>query len=58
MSKSTIETMLIICFFDRHGIVHKEFIPQRQTVNQQYYCEVPNGSENESTMFGRRLQIL
>ena len=37
MSKSKIKTMLI-CFFDSQG-VHKEFVPQGQTVNKQYYRE-------------------
>ncbi|XP_033214040.1 uncharacterized protein LOC117171096 [Belonocnema kinseyi] len=32
MSKSKVKTM-IITFFDRHGIIHKEFIPSEQTVN-------------------------
>ena len=39
MSESKIKTMLI-CFFDSQGIVHKEFVPQGQTVNKQYYREV------------------
>jgi len=40
MSKSKIKTMLI-CFFDSQGVAHKEFVPQGQTVNKQYYHEVP-----------------
>ncbi|KAL4085370.1 hypothetical protein QTP88_027229 [Uroleucon formosanum] len=39
MSKSKIKSMLI-CFFDSQGIVHKEFVPQGQTMNQKFYKEV------------------
>ena len=39
MSKSKIKSMLI-CFFDSQGIVHKEFVPPGQTVNQIFYPEV------------------
>jgi len=39
MNKSKIKTMLI-CFFDSQGVVHKEFVPQGQTVNKQCYREV------------------
>jgi len=39
MSKSKIQSVLI-CFFDSHGIVHKEFVPPGQTVNQTFYWEV------------------
>ena len=39
MSKSKIKSMLICCF-DSHGIVHTEFVPQGQTVNQFYYREI------------------
>jgi len=38
-SKSKIKSMLI-CFFDSQGIVHTEFVPQGQTVDQFYYCEI------------------
>ena len=38
-SKSKIKSMLI-CFFDSQRIVHTEFVPQGQTVNHFYYCEV------------------
>ena len=38
MSKSKIKSMLI--FFLSQGIVHKEFVPPGQTVNQTIYREV------------------
>ena len=37
--KSNEKTMLI-CFFDIKGLVHFEFVPKGQTVNQQLYIEV------------------
>jgi len=39
MTKSKIKSTLI-CFFDSQGVVHKELMPQVQTVNKQYYREV------------------
>jgi len=38
-SKSKVRTMLLT-FFDIRGIVHYEFVPTGQTVNQVYYLEV------------------
>jgi histone-lysine N-methyltransferase SETMAR len=38
MSRSSTKTMLIV-FFDIRGIVHREFVPQGQTVNKKFYCE-------------------
>jgi len=31
---------MLICFFDAKGIVHSEFVPTGQTVNQAFYLEV------------------
>ena len=36
---SKIKSMLI-CFFDSQGIIHKEFAPPGQTINQTFYPEV------------------
>ena len=38
MSKSRVKTMLIV-FFDVRGIVHFEFVPQRQTLSAAFYLE-------------------
>jgi len=39
MSRSRVTTMIIV-FFDRSGIVHKEFVPPGQTVNHAFYKDV------------------
>ena len=38
-SKSKVK-VLLITFFDVSGIVHSEFLPQGQTINQQVYKEI------------------
>lgn len=37
--KSKVKTMLI-AFFDKDGMIHKEFVPAGQTVNATFYLEV------------------
>jgi len=37
--RSKVEVMLIV-FFDMEGIVHYEYVPQGQTVSQQFYLQV------------------
>ena len=31
---------MLIAFFDVHGIVHAEFLPQSQTINQHVYKNI------------------
>ena len=38
-----------IAFFDRRGIVHKEFAPPGQTVNVRFYVEVLTRLRNRIT---------
>lgn len=39
MGKSKQKSMLV-SIFDPHGVIHKEFAPLRQTVNEVFYVEV------------------
>jgi len=32
--------MMLICFFDQEGIVHREFVPPGMTDNADFYCDV------------------
>ena len=34
--KSRVKTMLVI-FFDWQGVIHKEFVPEGETINTLYY---------------------
>jgi hypothetical protein len=39
ITKKKLKCMLV-CFFDSMGIVHKQWVPARQTVNQYYYKDI------------------
>jgi hypothetical protein len=39
MEKSRVKTMFIV-FFDTQGVIHREFVPEGQTVNGQFYLGV------------------
>jgi hypothetical protein len=39
MEKSRMKTMFIV-FFDAQGVIHREFVPEGQTVNGQFYLVV------------------
>jgi histone-lysine N-methyltransferase SETMAR len=39
LQKSKIKTKLIT-FFDKQGVIHKAFVPERQRVNSAFYVEV------------------
>jgi len=39
LQKSRVKTLITV-FFDSKGVIHKEFTPQGQTVNKEYYLEV------------------
>ena len=39
MSRPKVKTMVIV-FFDSRGIVHKEFVPPGQKVNQAFYKDI------------------
>ena len=37
--RSNVKVLLTV-FFDYHGVVHQEFLPQGRKVNKEYYLEV------------------
>ena len=39
-SRSKIKTMLIVFFFDIHGVVHREYVRAGQIINAKFYVEV------------------
>ena len=49
---------MLICFFDSQGVVHKEFVPQGQTVNKQYYREVLERLRKRFIVSGQRMRTL
>jgi len=60
MQRSQVKVILI-SFFDHQGMVHHEFVPQGQTVNQHFYKEVLTHQQNSSktkSFLGRKTRIL
>ena len=57
MSRSRVKTMIIV-FFDIHGIVHKEFVPPRQTVIMPSTKMSWNNFENGSSKSEGTLQMI
>ena len=49
MQCSQVKVMLIT-FFDNHEMVHHEFVPQGQTVNQHFYKEVLSDSSGQQNL--------
>jgi hypothetical protein len=39
MEKSRVKTMFIV-FYNAQGVIHREFVPEGQTVNEQFYLGV------------------
>ncbi len=39
MSKSQVKTMLV-AFFDKKDLIHKEFLPQKTTMNEELYLNI------------------
>jgi len=37
--KSRVKTMLIVFFSDTEGVIHREFIPEAQKVNAEFYVD-------------------
>jgi len=35
--------MMLICFFNQEGIVHRAFVPPGMTVNADFFCDVLRG---------------
>ena len=46
--KSCVKTMLVV-FFDWQGVIHKEFVPEGETINAVYYKGVMGRLVNNST---------
>jgi len=45
MQKSKLK-MMLVCFLDQEGIVHREIVPPGMTVNADFYCDVLRLCEN------------
>lgn len=58
MIKSGIKTKMIIMFFDRKRVVHREFVRQRRTVNEETKEKYLNGYATRLDASGKKFATI